>query len=193
VLIVCEGTKTEPNYLEGLKSVYSLSSANIKIAHSGATHPRGIVEFTLEEMDKNEYDRAYCVFDTEGEQKHLDALQVIAASPEGKAKRLFAITSSPCFEVWLLLHFAYTSAPFAATGKRSAGEMVVAKLIVHIADYKKGQKGLFEVMLSRLDAAIANAKKLEKHNKESGTTNPHTKVHDLVEYLRAIKNNTKAS
>jgi len=42
VLIVCEGTKTGPNYFFGLSNNYSLSSANIKILHGGATDPKAL-------------------------------------------------------------------------------------------------------------------------------------------------------
>jgi hypothetical protein len=188
VLIVCEGTKTEPNYLKGLRAAYSLSSANIHIQHSGATDPRSIVEFALAEMTKDPYDRGYCVFDMDGPRRTLDeAMKLIAASARGKTGRLVPITSCPCFEVWLLLHFAFTSAPFAATAKRSAGDRVLAQLQKHMASYQKGQNGVFEVLNSRLNTAISNAKQLARHNRETQTNNPHTKMHELVEYLIAIK------
>ena len=37
VLIVCEGTKTEPNYFNGLKNHLRPTSANVVIAGKGAT------------------------------------------------------------------------------------------------------------------------------------------------------------
>jgi RloB-like protein len=187
VLIVCEGTKTEPNYLRGLRLAYSLSSTNIIILHGGVTDPRSIVEFALSEMGKDPYDRVYCVFDRDGHQTYDEALSLIATSAEGRAGRLVAITSLPSFEVWLLLHFIFTSSPFAATGSRSAGDNVMAELLKHMADYQKAHKGVFEALASRLNTAIANAKRLERHNRAAGTNNPHTKMHELVEYLIAIK------
>src|SRR5882757_9752287 len=78
VLIVCEGTKTEPNYLTGLRNAYRLSSANIKILPAGATDPMSIVAFTQSEMTREQYDRAYCVFDRDGHQTYDGALQRIA-------------------------------------------------------------------------------------------------------------------
>lgn len=187
VLIVCEGKKTEPFYLYGLRAKYSLSSANIIILHSGATDPKSIVEFALKEMSAEPYDRAFCVFDRDGHGTYDVALQIIAASSEGKANRLVAITSWPCFELWLLLHFVYTSAPYAGNASRSAGEKLVADLLQHIANYQKGQKGLFEALFSKLNTAVKNAKRLEQHNEQTQTTNPHTKVHQLVTYLIGLK------
>src|SRR5882757_6214240 len=79
VLIVCEGTKTEPNYFMGLRNAYRLSSANIKILPAdGATDPMSIITFTQTEMKREPYDRAYCVFDRNGHQNYDAALQRIA-------------------------------------------------------------------------------------------------------------------
>jgi hypothetical protein len=187
VLIVCEGTKTEPNYLGGLRAAYLLSSTNIIILHSGATDPRSIAEFTLAEMGREPYDRAYCVFDRNGHQTYDEALRLIAVSSEGRSGKLVAITSWPCFEVWLLLHFTFTSAPFTSSASRSAGDKVLAELMKHMAKYQKGQKGVFEALLPRLSTAISHAKSLEKHNEKTQSANPHTKMHELVEHLIAIK------
>jgi RloB-like protein len=186
ILIVCEGAKTEPNYLHGLRTAYSLSSANIKIAHGG-TAPRTIVEYTLAEMAKDNYNRAYCVFDRDGHQTYDEALQLIAPSDVGKNGRVLAITSWPCFEVWVLLHFAYTSAPFTATGKKSAGDRVLGEVVKRMASYTKGHKGIFEILAPRLTTALSNAERLEKHNAATQTTNPHTKMHRLVAALTALK------
>jgi hypothetical protein len=187
VLIVCEGSKTEPNYLAGLRTAYSLSNANIKILHGGATDPKSIVEFALAEMGREGYDRAFCVFDRDGHQTFDEALGIISGSAEGRANRLVAITSWPCFEIWLLLHFTYSAAPYTATGSRSAGDRVLAEVLKHLADYQKGQKGLFEALAPRLDDAMTNASRLETQNKITGTNNPHTRMHHLIKYLTTLK------
>ena len=43
VLIVCEGTKTEPNYLNEIKDELKLSTANISIAPSPGSDPVSVV------------------------------------------------------------------------------------------------------------------------------------------------------
>jgi hypothetical protein len=187
VLVVCEGKKTEPNYFVGLRTEYSLSSANIKILHGGATDPKSVVEFAISEMGKDSYDYAYCVFDRDGHQTYDAAHELLAQSEQGKTGKLLAVTSWPCFEIWILLHFAYSTAPVNATGSRSAGDRVLAEVLKHMADYTKGGKGIFEALSPRLTTAIANAKRLEKHNTATGTQNPHTKVHKLVEKLKSLK------
>lgn len=187
VLIVCEGSKTEPNYFAGLRTAYSLSNANIEILHGGATDPKSIVGFALAKMGQEGYDRAFCVFDRDGHQTFDEALGIVSSSAEGKANRLAAITSWPCFEIWLLLHFTYSAAPYTATGGRSAGDKVLAEVLKHITNYQKGQKGLFEALAPRLGNAIMNALRLEKQNKTTGTDNPHTRMHHLIKYLTTLK------
>ena len=51
VLIVCEGTKTEPNYFSDLARHYELSTANIEIVGSGAD-PLTIVKKGKERQQK---------------------------------------------------------------------------------------------------------------------------------------------
>jgi hypothetical protein len=187
VLIVCEGTKTEPHYLYGLRTAYALSNANIVIVHSGATDPKSIVEFALNEMTTGGYDRAYCVFDRDGHQTYDPALNLIAQSSDGRAGRLVAVTSWPCFEIWVLLHFTYSTAPFAGSGSRSACDNVLAEVQKHMTNYTKGHKGVFEALAPRLDKALSNAAKLEKHNRTTQTENPHTRMHELVNALKSLK------
>ena len=75
-----------------------------------------------------EFDRIFCVFDRDGHQNYQQALDKIAGSPMGKKGKLQAITSVPCFEIWILLHFGYSTAPFVKTGNKSACDKVVYAL-----------------------------------------------------------------
>jgi hypothetical protein len=188
VLIVCEGKKTEPKYLQGLKAAHSLGNANIQVMHSGATDPMSIVRFAEKELAQdNEYDRAYCVFDRDAHQTYNAALQRARDSEAAKDGRLYIVTSVPCFEVWLLLHFRFSSSPFSTTGKLTAGEKALRELLKHWPSYTKGQPDAYEMLADRLETAIKHAKKLEAENRKNGSDNPATEVHHLVEYLRNLK------
>ncbi|MGO9638098.1 MAG: RloB family protein [Terracidiphilus sp.] len=187
VLIVCEGKKTEPNYLQGLKAAYRLSNANIKVLHPDATDPMSIVTFAEGELRREGYDRAYCVFDRNGHANYDEAVRRVADSEAGRAERLCAATSVPCFEVWLLLHFCFSAAPFTATGALSACDRVLRELRKHLPDYSKGQANAYDLLVDRLDMAITHAKRLEIQNERSGASNPATGVHRLVQYLRELK------
>jgi hypothetical protein len=95
-----------------------------------------------------------CVFDRDGHQTYEEALRIVSTSDEGRSKRLLAITSWPCFEIWLLLHFGFSAAPFNAAGKKSAGDRAVTEVVKHLAGYKKGAKGLFEALRPMLSAGL---------------------------------------
>ena len=106
-----------------------------------------------------------------------------------KGAKLHAITSVPCFEVWILLHFTYTTHAFSAAGDDSNCALVIDALDRkgRIPGYEKGSEGIFEAISHKLEKAIRNAEKLEDFHKTSQTDNPSTKVHHLVQYLKSLK------
>ena len=187
VLIVCEGGKTEPNYFHGLRQAYRLSNANIHIGNAGATDPLGIVTYANKRLMEDRFDRAYCVFDRDGHANYQQALQFVAISDNGKAKRLFAVQSVPCFEIWILLHFGYSTAPYNPSGGNSACDNVVRAVKKHFADYAKGHRTVYDRIAPQMAQAITHAKQLDLHNHQTGSTNPYTRVHDLVVYLCNLK------
>lgn len=185
VLIVCEGEKTEPEYFTGLKQAYRLSGANIRITHSDGSDPVSIVKYALEVG--SEFDRVFCVFDRNGHVNYQQALDKIARSSLAKKGKLEEITSVPCFEVWILLHFGYSTAPFVKAGNKSACDKVVDAVRAHLPAYQKALAGVFEQLRPRVDDAVTNGKQLAQYNDDTGSENPATRVHELVRYLRALK------
>ena len=76
VLIVCEGSKTEPNYLRELVAHHQLSSANIQITGDGGSAPNSVVEHAIELFNKDpDYQSVFCVFDRDGHARFEDAVQ----------------------------------------------------------------------------------------------------------------------
>jgi hypothetical protein len=102
------------------------------------TDPMTIVSFAEDEASRETYDSIYCVFDRNGHANYDAALRRIANSKQGKTGKLTAITSWPCFEFWILLHFRYSSAAFIATPGESACDKVVGQVRRHLVDYSKG-------------------------------------------------------
>jgi hypothetical protein len=182
VLIVCEGGKTEPQYLDGLKQAYKLSSANIRVTSADGTDPVSIVRFA-ERMINNEggYNRVYCVFDRNGHSNFAEAI--------GLTKQLGyqPIVSWPCFEIWVLLHFVYSTAPYNRTGSQSACDLVVREVKRHFAKYAKGHRGIYGDLEPQMNTAITHATKLAQYNTSTKSYNPSTAMHELVEYLRNVK------
>jgi RloB-like protein len=189
VLIVCEGRKMEPNYFNGLKLAHRLSNMNLKIHHPPSGHdPMSPVNFAIQELDRDkECDRGYCVFDRDDHAGFEEAVRTIQTSRHAQASRLFAITSVPCFEIWLLLHYRYSSAPYVASGGRSACDHLKREIRAHYPTYTEGSESIFADLAFHLDRALRHAIQLEQHNSVSGACNPSTKMHHLVDYLVKLK------
>lgn len=130
-------------------------------------------------------DRVYCVFDEDGRASYRTAVaQLAAATPKGT---FFAVTSAPCFEYWLLLHFLYTTHPYTHLPDNSAGNQVLAQLQCYMPDYAKGQRQVFGALLAQLEFAKENAKRALKAAQANHTDNPSTRVHEMIEFLQQIK------
>ena len=190
VLIVCEGEKTEPYYLKGLRTSLGLHPANVVIADKkSGLDPKSLVEYALEELKKDsDFNHVFCVFDRDKHRTYEAALDKIRAKrPTGDTK-LHPIISIPCFEVWILLHFIYTTAPFQAAADDSNCALVVRELRKEgrIPGYEKGIANVFDLTVDNIDTAILRAKQLEQFHLTSGVDNPSTKMYQLVEHLRGM-------
>lgn len=192
VLIVCEGSKTEPEYFKDLRNYYRLKTANIEICgEECGSAPSSILKYAEQRYVEdnnagNPFDRVYCVFDKDTHHCYLPTLEAIARK-RTKDTKWFAITSVPCFEYWILLHFSPTSKPFHPSGNRSAAQNVKAEIRKYIPEYTEGMRGIFNLLLHQLEFARQNATRLLAAAEASGTDNPSTKVHELVEYLQNLK------
>jgi hypothetical protein len=187
ILIVCEGGKTEPNYFTELKKAFRLSNANVRICGLGSD-PLSVVNFAIETSRQEQaFDRVYCVFDRDRHTTYHAALDKVKRTRLGKGSKIFAISSVPCFEFWLLLHFIYTTRPFDAPPGDSICAGVIEELKKYLPAYQKGNQNVFNKIRDKLDNAITNARRVKEFNQTSGTDNPSTTVHSLVEYLRDLK------
>ncbi len=190
VLIVCEGKKSEPNYLIGLRDELGLNSANIKVLGKGVD-PLSIVNSALEDFELTDFDRVYCVFDKDKHSSYQDALNKINSLRERKRNPIpiFAITSVPCFEYWLLLHFVESTKPYNNSGGKSAGDAVKSEIKKYISNYHEGYESVFEETKKHLSTAITRARRIKNQQGLNKTDNPSTNFFELIEYLKNIKVN----
>ena len=185
VLIVCEGEKTEFTYFKELCNHYSLSSANIAVISTGSD-PRSLVEKAknLQDAEKKQgekYDKIHCVFDR-------DTHATFDSACDQAKQNNFQITDSwPCFEYWLLLHFAYNRKPFLPGTGKTASENCIKEFIEKLPNYQKNMPDTFKILFSQLENAKKNSKTALKDAKNTKEYNPSTKVHLLVEYLQQLK------
>lgn len=197
ILIVSEGSKTEPQYFEEIKQHYKLHSANVQMQPSAAgTEPMQVVEFAQNlflKGDKNKgvepraFEQVYVVFDRDDHLTYHNALAK-AKSINGRLKsdlgvsiKFEAIASVPCFELWLLLHFEDILSPMDRV-------QVCRRLTHHLGGYSKGGGGHFKSTYDNLPAAILRATSLANKNTAHSEPEPFTDICRLVELLMNLKN-----
>jgi hypothetical protein len=189
ILIVCEDSKSSAYYLEELAKDLGLNAVTVEGKRCGSA-PSSVFAFTKQQYDnsvkdRNAYDRVYCVFDRD---QHTCFDATVQAIADMKSKdTFFAITTTPCFEFWLLLHFDYSSQAYNVTGNKSPCDNAHSDLQKKWADYAKSKRGVYANTRDQLATAITNAKQLAIENLKTGSTNPQTNMHELIEYLQSIK------
>lgn len=188
VLIVCEGSKTEPHYFDEIRQAYRIPTAHITVLPSAlGTEPRQVVDSAQQEFLKSrEYERVYAVFDRDDHLTWSDALAQsqrldrAMRNDEKREVRFQAVPTVPCFELWLLLHFEEVH----AFGHRSE---IIARLRERIAGYEKGSRGIYALTESGFDEAAGRAQRLRGRFEPVVGTDPYTTADELVALLKSIK------
>lgn len=190
VLVICEGSKTEPLYFEGLRDYYGLHTANIEITGKCGSSPVSILAKARELFNEakrcnNPFDRIYCVFDKD---MHPNYQAIVNEIKNIKpCNTYFAITSVPCFEYWILLHFTYTNKPYTNSEDKSHADNIIAELKQFYPEYEKNNENVFINLIDKMDDAIKKARRINTSAQRNNTDNPSTKVGELVDYLRNLK------
>lgn len=196
LLIVCEGEKTEPQYLREIQQAYRLATAHVQVLHSQiGTEPLQVLDYALtvfKEGDREhgvypgEFDRIVVVFDRDQHQTYHAALAKVAAQ-SGRLRNdnrvavpVDVVASVPCFELWLLLHFEDVHAPLHR-------HEALARLKTHLPGYEKGSGGHWVATQGRLDAATQRAQRLAATTTAHDGTQPYTAMHELVLRLVHLK------
>jgi hypothetical protein len=192
VLIVCEGKKTEPYYLEALRNHFKLSQANVVIDPDSQSAPISVVDFAIQLSKEaiksgDPYTRVYCVIDKDRHPSYTKALDK-AGRYAHALTTLKTIVSIPCFEYWILMHYESTTMVFGASGRSPCDNLINSRLQTHIPGYSKANKAKSkELVETRLEQAIVNSKSTLQSAISAGTDDPSTRMHELVEYLKNLK------
>jgi len=196
ILVVTEGSKTEPLYLGEIRSLYRLQTANVQVQHSQyGTSPIKIVEYAEhlfvngdedKKIQMRAFEQVYAVFDRDDHETYHNALSKAAAlngklrNDLNKAVRFEAIASVPCFELWLLLHFEDVHAPLHRTE-------VCQRLRQHLLNYDKGQEGYYAQTCQYLEGSSQRADDLAQKSTAHDGSEPYTDMHRLVNLLTTLK------
>lgn len=161
-----------------------MTGAEVVIAdNSVGSAPISVVRYAEQRgREPGGYDKIFCVFDRDCHASFDEARNRIRglASRKNKPLPIAEIVSIPCFEVWILLHFQYTDAPFG-----SCEEVVDRIRRHHMQDYKKADAAVVKRIMESLSVAKANAEKLESAAALNGY-NPYTLVHRVLGHFETV-------
>jgi hypothetical protein len=189
ILIVVEGAETEYNYFNALKAELRLPTTEIKVYSGSGGDPCQVVEKAYSYRNKmtSKPDEIFCIFDHDNKPEQYE--QAIKKAQDYGFED--SITSIPCFEIWLLLHFRYTTRSFQNCSEvetQLQKELVNASFVNKTTNYDKSQD-CYNFLKDKLKQAIENAERLETEQQETDQIhpNPYTKVHLLVKKLQEEK------
>ena len=183
VLVAYEGeNKTEKNYFDNFLG--RDKNYIIKSVPGNETDPINLVKQTIKkvkdlELDLSLDDKAFCIFDTDT--KLEKNVQIEAAIKMSKKNNIIPIVSSPCVELWFLLHYEYTTAIVSSNE-------VIERLKRYYPKYEKNCN-IYPDIKDKTNKAIDNSKKLEKYQKQNNRklqtleANPYTEIYKIVEEL----------
>lgn len=196
ILIVTEGSKTEPLYLEEIRTAHQLHSANVEVQPAQlGTAPIQVVRYAQQLFEEGDlykgirpksFDQVYAVFDRDEHDSYFNALS-LAQSLDGKLRNddrrpvsFKATASVPSFELWLLLHYEDIQAPIHR-------DEVMDRLKQHIPGYDKGAGGAFATTRDRLETATQRAQALAAKFNAYTDPEPFTALHELVTLLTTLR------
>lgn len=171
-LIVCEGSKTEPNYFKEFRVL------GLVIDIEGpALSPIQLVDeaHRLRQNKEKNYDQVWCVFDRDD--WPVDNFN--GALSKAQAQGIQVAYTNEAFELWYLLHFHYHD---TAIGRETYKD----RLTAHLGKaYVKNDKTIYGTLKTKIYDAIRNAERLltQYNPPKPGVDNPSTTVHLLVQQL----------
>ena len=191
ILIVCEGEKTERNYLEGLKGKETIKKAFAITVVGGKGGSRSqIIERAVnrkkKEEQRKEIDVSLCVLDTESLETTQAKQDLAAARREAARNDIALYLSNPAFEVWFLAHFRRTSRSFRNC------DAVIAELngrwrAAFGRPYNKSDVNVYQKLAERTQDAVINAKNVveiyHRGKPDIADRNSSTDFYRLVEKL----------
>jgi len=161
ILIACGG-ESERAYFEDIRKETWQRGVRITVKVYGKA-PATIAKKLRGE--KEVFDKIYCVIDNEFPSKQIKQLEKYGE----------VILQTPCFEVWVYIHYAYTAAQLSA-------KEWVNKVKEKLPAYKKGESCWAETK-PQLIAACKNAGQLDKECPNTNS-NPSVNIHHIISELK---------
>jgi hypothetical protein len=179
ILIVCEGSKTEPNYFKAFpENPHVYDEIDIHgTGYNTVSLIRKAIDLRNEaQRNRKPYQEVWCVFDRDSFswQSFNEAIAL------AKSEKIRCAYSIEAFEIWYLLHFYYCDAALSRTQYK---EKLTAELGT---EYLKNDERMYGRLKSIQYKAIQNARRLYTFQckKQISDQNPITTVFELVERLQ---------
>lgn len=188
ILIVCEGTKTEPHYFEALVKTNASTVCEVSIEGTGRSTVSLVDEASkikekLEQKNAMHFDRVWVVFDKDDFDDFNKAI--------AKAKQLGfqSAWTNEAFELWYYLHFEYLDTAIDRSKYIEKLETVLRKKMRDNGfKYHKGNPDMYRLLqqYGSEDLAKRHAQKLRTlyTGTDYATHKPCTMVDKLVEELQ---------
>jgi hypothetical protein len=191
-MILCEGTKTEPNYLREIVasvnrkySAYAADSHiklrdNIQLVGAGRSGST-LLDFAVKNCGSG-IEEVWLVYDHDdfpAEDFNQTPVMADAQTKREKSVRYRTAWSNECFELWILLHYI----PLASNISRTE---YIDKIREHYPAYEKNAVDIYTILQNKTQIAIEHAKALAGSYPEGTTPSamaPCTKMHELVAWL----------
>lgn len=181
ILIIAEGKNvTESQYFKSFQNQHNGYSIQM-LTPGHSTDPKGMYKkisqyWKEKELDEKQGDIAFIVLDLDCNPDKALLIKELAK----KNKSMKFVISNPCFEVWFLLHFKYSTHTYASSSE------VIKDLRNHISNYEKNMP-VAEMIADKLEVAMTNAGKLKNYFEKIGAKwpseacNPYTDVTIVID------------
>jgi len=197
VLIVCEGAKTEPGYLNKLISEYRVPTAKVRVHGECGAAPISVFEFTERQLRRDpDFEHIFLIFDRDTHPTYCNTIvktEGLRKKNKFKSKNIEAITSVPCFEIWLILHVSNTARPYGqGIDAQSPAQKAIQDLraFPEFSNYAKSDTSFFERIKAKTGLAIGRAKRQIEQARTAGSPryqeDPSTRFFLVVETLKKI-------
>ncbi|MFA5984762.1 MAG: RloB family protein [Methylococcaceae bacterium] len=204
--IYCEGAKTEPNYIQGYLNKFFPANRRlqvVKIEDTKKNTPKQLVQVAVKaKKDANKKglnDSIWVVYDRESPAKYPDALH-LEAYKLAQTYEICIALSNVCFEVWLLLHFKDTAAPYSCYDDIRSNSILRQELQTRgLTDYDKGEGTIFNLFSEEdIKNARNRAKQMNSQTLQSADPtrnypfqlNPYTDVYMLLDRIDKFASET---
>lgn len=182
LLLGVEGkNKTEKRYFSKFNRLQN--KYVIQFSSGNETDPLQLVENLIKDIKDQglvlkDKDVACAVFDVDNDRSKNQSIK--QAQRMAKKYGIDLIPSNPCFELWFLLHFEFSTA-FCTNND------VFNNLQKHLPDYEKSDP-CFDQLYPHLKTAVENSKKLRKHHivvkhKNIFDQNPMTDIDNIFDFI----------